>query len=76
MTLDYKKLILVMARTYTDAPFPSNNSIKRMEAALIALQNNMPEITLNLHEDLTLNEEKAKLWDKLKVLGRDNESNY
>ncbi len=83
MTLDKQKLIEAMAQgmwgacnnegTYILA---GRRGIKTYfpkilaEAAFKALQDNLPEITLNLHEDLTLNEEKAKLWDGLKGLGR------
>lgn len=83
MTLDYEKLIEAMAIAKYNEPNHFKKDIwekcpeltKKIfqESAKIvfaALQNNLPEITLNLHEDLTLNEEKAKLWDGLKNLGR------
>ncbi len=83
MTLDKQKLIDVMAQAIRNANMPANPNHELCQsheyiegsrilanAAFAALQDNLPEITLNLHEDLTLNEEKAKLWDKLKSLGK------
>ncbi len=72
MTLDKQKLIDAMAKPIHEGHSCMIWEEARMlaKAAFAALQDNMPEITLNLHEDITLNEEKAKLWDKLKNLGR------
>ncbi len=79
MTLDKQKLIDAMAQAIRSTPVGEHDDAPHeyiigsrilAQTAFIALQDNLPEITLNLHEDLTLNEEKAKLWDGLKGLGK------